>query len=52
VLAAILVVIFSTSDSAVEGHHFEGEDVEYMPKPAQYSQLQDAVKRLLIHCRN
>lgn len=48
--AAIPVVIFSTSSSALDKMFFARKDVEYITKPVNYNFLVEVAKRLLSYC--
>ena len=51
-LTGIPVVIFSTSSNEKDRSFFQGDNVEYIMKPVNFSYLVKVAQRLLDYCRN
>ena len=50
VLAAIPLIIFSTSNSALDRLFFENKDVVYITKPTEFDQIVEVANELLDKC--
>ena len=50
VLAAIPLIIFSTSNSALDRLFFENKDVVYITKPTEFDQIVEVANELLEKC--
>lgn len=50
VLARIPMIIYSTSDSMLDKLFFQGQNVEYITKPADYNILVQLAGKMLAYC--
>jgi CheY-like chemotaxis protein len=51
VLAAIPMIIYSTSSSTMDKLFFQGKNVEYITKPTDYNILVQLAGKMLAYCR-